>query len=384
MKIDVVEEFIVLASLNSPSRKEAQVAAYLIKRFKELGVTATVDGSAELTGSDTGNLIVRVPGNAAGPTLLLCAHMDTVGPTEGMTPVFRDGVIYSNGETVLGADDKAGIAIILTVLAELQNEKTPHGGIEIVMTVQEEVGLFGAKHLQADLHADFGYVLDSSEEVGSIINEAPSKVDLDFVLEGKAAHAGVCPEKGINAVVAAASAVARLRTGRIDAQTTSNVGVISGGKARNIVPDRAEVAIEVRSTDKEKLEREVQSVVAAFEEAASASGARLTIRRDAPFETFLISETHPVVANAFRAARSIGIEPALRATGGGMDANIFNSRGLPCVGLGLGIADPHSPQEHISVAQLEAGVMFLKALLTQAVTFPSSVSSSARRGAAGD
>jgi tripeptide aminopeptidase len=287
-------------------------------------------------------------------------------------------VIYSNGETVLGADDKAGIAIILTVLAELQNENTPHGGIEIVMTVQEEVGLFGAKHLQADLHADFGYVLDSSEEVGSIINEAPSKVDLDFVLEGKAAHAGVCPEKGINAVVAAASAVARLRTGRIDAQTTSNVGVISGGKARNIVPDRAEVAIEVRSTDKEKLEREVQSVVAAFEEAASASGARLTIRRDAPFETFLISETHPVVANAFRAARSIGIEPALRATGGGMDANIFNSRGLPCVGLGLGIADPHSPQEHISVAQLEAGVMFLKALLTEAVTFPSSVSSSAR------
>ena len=373
MKIDVVEEFIALASLNSPSRKEARVAAYLIKRFKELGFTATVDGSAELTGSDTGNLIVRVPGNAAGPTLLLCAHMDTVGPTEGMTPVFRDGVIYSNGETVLGADDKAGIAIILSVLAELRAENTPHGGIEIVMTVQEEVGLFGAKYLQADFHADFGYVLDSSEEVGSVINEAPSKVDLDFVLEGKAAHAGVCPEKGINAVVAAASAVARLRTGRIDAQTTSNVGVISGGKARNIVPDRAEVAIEVRSTDKEKLEREVQAVLAAFDEAAASSGARLTVRRDAPFETFLIPETHPVVANAFRAARSIGIEPTLRATGGGMDANIFNSRGLPCVGLGLGIADPHSPQEHISVAQLEAGVMFLKALLTEAVTFPSSV-----------
>ena len=378
MKIDAVEEFIALASLNSPSRKEALVAAYLIKRFKELGVTVTVDGSAELTGSDTGNLIVRVPGNAAGPTLLLCAHMDTVGPTKGMIPVFRDGVIYSNGETVLGADDKAGIAIILSVLAELQAENTPHSGIEIVMTVQEEVGLFGAKYLQADLHADFGYVLDSSEEVGSIINEAPSKVDLDFVLEGKAAHAGVCPEKGINAVVAAASAIARLRTGRIDTQTTSNVGVISGGKARNIVPDRAEVAIEVRSTDKEKLEREVQAVLAAFDEAAAASGARLTVRRDAPFETFLIPETHPVVANAFHAARSIGIEPILRATGGGMDANIFNSRGLPCVGLGLGIADPHSPQEHISVAQIEAGVMFLKALLTEAVTFPSSVSSSAR------
>ena len=272
-------------------------------------MTATVDDSAALTGSDTGNIIVRVPGNAAGPTILLCAHMDTVGPTEGMTPVLRDGVIYSNGETVLGADDKAGIAIILAVLAELQAENTPHGDIEIVLTVQEEVGLFGAKYLQADLQADFGYVLDSGEEVGNIVNQAPSKVDLDFVLEGKAAHAGVCPEKGINAIVAAASAVARLRTGRIDAQTTSNVGVISGGKARNIVPDRAEVAIEVRSTDKEKLEREVQAVLTAFDEAAAASGARLTVRRDAPFETFIIPETHPVVANAFRAARSMASNP---------------------------------------------------------------------------
>jgi tripeptide aminopeptidase len=146
------------------------------------------------------------------------------------------------------------------------------------------------------------------------------------------------------------------------------VGVISGGKARNIVPDRAEVAIEVRSTDKEKLEREVQAVLAAFDEAAAASGARLTVKREAPFEAFIIPESHPAVANAFRAARSIGIEPRLKPTGGGMDANIFNSRGLPCLGLGLGVADPHSPQEHIPVTQLESGVMFLKALLTEAAT----------------
>jgi tripeptide aminopeptidase len=333
-----------------------------------MGLEPIMDDSASRNGGDTGNILVRIPGNADGPCILLCAHMDTVGPTEGMTPVLRDGILYSNGETVLGADDKAGIAIILSVLAELQVGDARHGDIEIVFSVQEEVGLFGAKHLQADLHADFGYILDSSEDVGSIVNQAPSKVDLDFVLEGKAAHAGVCPEKGINAIVAAASAVARLRTGRIDAQTTSNVGVISGGKARNIVPDRADVAVEVRSTNKEKLEREVKAVLKAFDEAAAASGARLTVLRDAPFETFIIPETHPVIANAFRAARSIGIEPHIRTSGGGMDANIFNSRGLPCVGLGLGVADPHSPQEHIPVAQLEAGVMFLKALLTEAVT----------------
>jgi tripeptide aminopeptidase len=368
MKINVVEEFMALASLNSPSRREAPVAGYLVTRLRELKLEPLVDDSAPQTGSDTGNIIVRVPGNTAGPVILLGAHMDTVGPTEGMTPVLREGIIYSNGETVLGADDKAGIAIILAVLAELQAEKAPHGDIEIVFSVQEEVGLFGVKYLNADLHATYGYILDSSEDVGSIINQAPSKVDLDFVLEGKAAHAGVCPEKGINAIVAAASAIARLRTGRIDAQTTLNVGIISGGKARNIVPDRAEVAIEVRSTDKEKLEREVRAVLSAFDEAATASGARLTVTREEPFEAFIIPESHPAVANAFRAAHSIGIEPQLKPTGGGMDANIFNSRGLSCVGLGLGIADPHSPQEHIPVTQLESGVMFLKALLTGAIT----------------
>ena len=370
MKIDVVKEFFALASLNSPSRREAPVAAYLVARLRELGLEPLVDDSAPLTGSDTGNIVVRVPGNASGPAILLGAHMDTVGPTEGMTPVLRDGVIYGNGETVLGADDKAGIAIILAAIAELQADNTPHGDIEIVFSVQEEVGLFGVKHLNADLRAAYGYILDSSEDVGSIINQAPSKVDLDFALEGRAAHAGVCPEKGLNAIVASASAVARLKTGRIDAQMTLNVGVISGGKARNIVPDRADVAIEVRSTDENKLEREVRAVLASFEEAAATSGARLTVRRDAPFEAFTIPETHPAVANAFRAARSVGIEPRLRPTGGGMDANIFNSRGLPCVGLGLGVEDHHSPQEHIPVVQLEAGVLFLKALLKEAIMDP--------------
>ena len=250
MKIDVVQEFIALASLNSPSRHEAPVAAYLVERLGALGGAATVDDSAVRSGSDTGNVIARLPGTAAGPTVLLCAHMDTVGPTEGMVPVIRDGVIYSNGETVLGADDKAGIAIILAVLADLKAGREPHGDIEVLFTVQEEVGLFGAKYLEEPLQADFGYILDGDGEVGSVIHRAPSKVDLDFVLEGKAAHAGIAPETGINAICAAAAAIARFRSGRIDANTTSNVGTITGGKARNIVPDRAEVAVEVRSTDK--------------------------------------------------------------------------------------------------------------------------------------
>ena len=367
MKIDVVDEFIALASLNSLSRREGLVAGYLIKRLRELGLDFEVDDSAPRTGSDTGNILVRIPGNRPGTVVLLCAHMDTVGPTEGMVPVLRDGVIYSNGETVLGADDKAGIAIILSVLADLQGGGIPHPDLEVLFTVQEEVGLSGAESLQAELKAAFGYVLDGDGPVGNVVNRAPSKVDLDLILTGKAAHAGVSPEEGINAIVVAAKAIARLRTGRIDPGTTSNVGLINGGRIRNIVADRAEVNLEVRSTDAARLDEEVQAILAAFEEEAAAAGAVLSVRKEFPFVAFTIPETHPVVANAFRAARSLGIEPRLWTSGGGMDANVFNVQGLPCIGLGIGIEGAHSPEEHIAVAQLEAGVRFIEALLKEAV-----------------
>jgi len=365
MKVDVVQEFMALASLNSLSRQEGRVAGYLVGRLREMGLNAVVDDSAPKTGSDTGNIIVRVPGNTPGPTVLFCAHMDTVGPTEGMIPVLRDGVIYSNGETILGADDKAGVAILLSVLADLQGGGLPHPDLEVLFTVQEEIGLFGAKALGSELKAAFGYILDGDGPVGSIINQTPSKVDLDLVLEGKAAHAGVCPEEGINAIVVAAAAIARLRTGRIDSRTTSNVGRISGGNIRNMVADRAEVIMEVRSTDAVRLETEVRAVLNAFQTEAASAGAGLSVRKETPFETFTVAETHPTVANAFRAARALGIEPRLRASGGGMDANVFNGRGLPCVALGMGIQDPHSPKEHIAVEQLEAGVRFIKALLKE-------------------
>ena len=368
MKIHVTDEFIALASLNSPSRREGPVAGYLVTRLNELGLHAVADGSAPQTGSDTGNLIVRVPGNADGPTILLCAHMDTVGPTEGMVPVVREGVVYSNGETVLGADDKAGIAIILNVLADLKDGGVPHGPVVAAFTVQEEVGLFGAHFLPADLRADFGYVLDGDGPVGNIVHRAPSKVDLDFVIEGRAAHAGISPEKGVNAIVAAATAIARLRSGRLDRETTLNVGLISGGKARNIVPDRAEVAVEVRSIDGGRLENEIRDMVGAFEEAAATAGAVVKVRRRVSFEAFAVAETHPVVVNAFRAARSLGIEARLWTTGAGMDANIFNLREIPCVGLGIGIEDSHSPKEHIAVKQMEMGVRFIEALVAEAVS----------------
>jgi tripeptide aminopeptidase len=368
MRIDVVKEFMTLASLSSHSRREGPLAAYLLERFRELGLDAEVDDSAALTGSDTGNLIVRVPGSAPGPTVMLCAHMDTIGPTEGLVPVLRDGVVYGGGETVLGADDKGGIAIILAALAELLAGNLPHPAIEVVLTTQEEVGLVGAKHLRAELKADFGYILDGDGPVGHIVHQTPTKVDLDLVLEGKAAHAGICPEQGVNAIVTAATAISRLRTGRIDARTTSNVGLISGGTIRNMVADRAEVFMEIRSADPAGLEAEVQSVLDTFEQVAAEAGAALTVRKAVPFEAFSLDIHDPVVAIALSAARALGIEPRLWASGGGMDANVFNLQGLPCAGLGIGIEAAHSPQEHIAAAQLELGVKFVLALLNEAVS----------------
>ena len=362
MKLDVVEEFIKLASLNSPSRQEGQVAAYLLGRLREMGLCPVGDDSAPLSGSDTGNIVVRIPGNADGPAILLCAHMDTVGPTEGMTPVVRDGVIYSNGETVLGADDKAGIAIILTAVSELLEEGGPHGPLELLFTVQEEIGLFGAKFLQTELKADFGYIADGDGPVGNIVTSSPSKIDLDFTIAGKAAHAAR-PELGINAISVAAAAVARLQSGRIDADTTMNIGLISGGKARNIVPENASVAIEIRGFNGEKLEEEVQKTIAVFNEEAAAVGAGVKIRRELNFETFHIPETHPVVVNAVRAAVAVGIEPLFRKSGGGMDANVFNGRGLPCIGLGFGAEKMHSPEEFVPISQLRDGARFIKSLI---------------------
>jgi tripeptide aminopeptidase len=362
MKVDVVEEFIKLASINSPSRREGDLAAYLTGRIREMGLNPVLDGSAPLSGSDTGNIIILVPGSAAGPTILLCAHMDTVGPTEGMIPVLRDGVIYSNGKTVLGADDKAGVAMIIAALSEILEDGSPHGPIEVLFTVQEEIGLFGAQYLQADLHADYGYVVDGDGPVGRIANKSPAKLDLDFTVKGKAAHAGR-PEKGINAISVAASAIARIKSGRIDEDTTSNIGLITGGKARNIVPAETLVACEFRGFDRGRLEREAQKAIDAFNETADEFGADVAVSREWSFESFNIPETHPMIVSAVYAAKAAGIEPQIQRTGGGMDANVFNGRGLPCVGLGMGAENEHTPDESISVSQLREGARFIKSIL---------------------
>ena len=358
--------FMTIASMDSYIGREGRLAEYLLEKLSEFDAEVWRDDSAALTGSDTGNIIARFPGTVpSAPTIMLCSHMDTIGPTEGMVPQLRDGCIYSNGETVLGADDKAGIAVIISTIEHMKEQGIAHGPLEVVFTVQEEPGLRGATHLNADLKADFGYILDGDGPVGTIINRAPAKIDLDFIVSGQAAHAGICPEQGVNAIVAAASAVSRIQSGRIDDETTSNFGMFTGGTLRNVVADRAEVGVEVRSGDNTKLERETDKIVEAFEAATQEAGARLEFTRNYAFRAFNIPLDHTAVVRARQAAESLGIEPVMWASGGGLDANVFNGRGLSCVALGLGIEDPHSPSEYIPVSQLEEGVRFLTAILSE-------------------
>jgi len=363
--VSVKDEFFKLVSIDSPSTKEGQLADYLKKRLKHLGAKVYEDNSAGKTGSDTGNLIAIIPGNQENaPPILLAAHMDTVVPTEGIVLEIKDGLICSDGKTILGADDKAGIAVILEVLSMIQEDKTiRHGPLEILLTVQEEVGLIGVKNLEYGLLAEYGYILDGDGPVGTVINAAPSHITLDLTMEGKAAHAGLEPEKGINAIVLAAQAISSLRSGRLDEETTSNFGIINGGKGRNVVPDKVEIKAEVRSRSREKLEKETDRMIKAFADIAARNQALFSYNQELAYESFTVESSHPAVLNVLEAGKRLDTEVILKATGGGLDANILNSRGIPCVALGLGNANPHTNEEYISIEQLEKSVHFLLAIL---------------------
>ncbi len=365
MALNVVEEFIKLTAIDSPSKKEGNLAKYLKASLSELGAQVYEDDSALKTGSDTGNIIALYPGNmATAPVIMLSAHMDSIESTDGLIPHIKDGVIYSDGKHVLAADDKAGIAVIIAVLSKLHEDRSfIHGPIEVVLTVQEEVGLIGSKNLNYDLKSEYGYVLDGDGPVGTVINVAPSQIILDLVVEGKSAHAGLEPEKGINAIVVASKAISSLRIGRLDDETTSNIGVIRGGTRTNVVPNKVDIKAEVRSRSMEKLEKETKKIISKFEEVAKEQQARFTYSKELAYETFVVEHSHPVVRTAFEAAENLGIELTIKGTGGGLDANILNSRGISCIALGLGNEKPHSYEECISINELEKSVLFLLEIL---------------------
>ena len=344
-----------LIRIDSPSGQEDRTATRVMSELAALGLRPERDAA--------GNVIASVPG--VGEPILLNAHLDSVNPCSGIRPVVRDGVIFSDGTTVLAADDKAGIAVILEVLRALGPEEQARPALEVVFTVQEELGLVGAKALDlSKLVAKRGLVLDGGGSAGVFWVSAPGQDNISVTIKGRAAHAGVCPEEGISAIVAASRAIATMKLGRIDSETTANVGTIAGGTARNVVPEEARVVAEARSRDMSKLETQTRHMVTAFEQAAADIGAHADVVVTRSYDAFRIREDSPFLQRLMATARSIGLEPTLKDGGGGSDANVFNRHGIEAVVLGLGIESPHTTSERLVIEDMQKTASLVLAFLT--------------------
>jgi tripeptide aminopeptidase len=363
----LAETFQSLVSIDSVSREEGRLARELAETLAKLGAETRFDRAGEKVGGDTGNLIAWLKGTASLPPLLLSAHMDTVEPGKGVTAVLRDGVFTSDGTTILGADDKSALAIILETLRVLKEDQIVHGPLEIVLTICEEVGLLGAKHLDYDLlTAPYGYVLDATDTEG-IVTRAPAANRIELVIHGKASHAGAAPEKGINAIWLAGQAIGGLSLGRVDRETTCNIGVIEGGIATNIVPDKVIVKGEVRSHDSKKLQAVTDTIVSAFQKAVDdcrvetykEERPRLEVNIERDFPATHIPENHPVVARARQAAANLGRNMICKPSGGGADANIFFEKGILTGVLGTGMKDVHTVSESVAVDDMVKAVELL-------------------------
>jgi tripeptide aminopeptidase len=357
-------DFTRLCEIESPSRRERQVADAVTAELQAVGLDVAEDASAAATGSDAGNLLVRIPGPEGAPTVLLCAHLDTVPQTAPIEVVREAGRFTNRNAGILGADNKAAVAALLAIARRYAKGDAPVG-IELLFTTCEEIALLGAKELGHELHADYGFVFDHATPFGDLIVAAPSYYRIEAFIHGAAAHAGIRPEDGRNAIAAGARAIDRMRLGRIDAETTANVGRISGGSAANVVAERCRVELEVRSLDDEKASALVTEIVDALTEATSDLECDLETTVDKLFAAYRLPKSIPPVQLAATALERHGIEPRLVATGGGSDANVFIARGIPVLNVANGTERNHEPDEAVTVQSLELGLDIALAVLLQ-------------------
>jgi len=350
----LVDEFLGLVQVDSESKSEAAIAKVLKEKFTALDVEVFEDDSPTRTGQEAGNLICTLKGNKPGarPIYFTC-HMDTVNPGKGVKPTIKDGVIATDETTILGADDKAGIAALLEAVRVLKENEISHGDIQFIITVSEEIGLVGSGAMDSSLlNAEFGYAIDSSGSVGEIIVAAPTQAKIVAKVYGKTAHAGVEPEKGISAITIAANAIANMPLGRIDEELTANIGTINGGTATNVVCDYVEVVAEARGLVAEKMEKQAQLMKEAFEKAAVEMGGKADVEVTVLYAGYKLGHGDQVVEVAKRAAQKIGLKPKLMKSGGGSDANVFSGFGIPTVNLAVGYEDIHTINEKMPISEL--------------------------------
>lgn len=350
----LVQRFIQYVKIDSPTTEEALFAKQLVKDLTALGCDVRRDDAGEKVGCNTGNVIATLPAkDSSGPCILFSSHMDTVSPGRGICPVIKDGVIYSDGTTILGADDKAGVAAIIEALTVIQEQQLPHGPIEIVFSIYEEGGLHGAKNIDFDsLKATHAFIFDSSGDPGQIILNAPAQDKLQFTVHGVPAHAGVAPERGVSAIQVAAAAIHEMSLLRIDHETTANIGHINGGGATNIVAAEVRIQAEARSLNNDKLKKQSDHMISCFEVAAKNMGATVECSVERMYDAFHLTPQEPIVQNVMAAMKQVGITPVPDSSGGGSDTNVYNANGLKAVNLGIGEKNPHTLEEHITIQHL--------------------------------
>lgn len=350
----IEQTFFEFVQIDSPSLEEGKMATRCRQELEALGFNVVEDHADQILGGQTGNLIGTLRGLESLPRILLAAHMDTVHPGRGIQPhIDEQGIIWSDGTTILGADDKAGITAIFAALHEIIHHSLPHGDIQVLLTIGEEIGLQGARQLKKEhIHADFGLSLDSGGNLGTFPISGPAQTKWQAEFSGKPAHAGVAPEKGISAIQVAAKAVSKMPHGRIDHETTLNIGSFMGQSPTNIVADKVTLVGEARSRNADKLQHVLTQIGDIFTETACEHGASVHYEFQKMYDGFHYPSDAPIRTRIERALWNCGFEPKPVETGGGSDANIIQTLGLPIMNIGIGYEDIHSTHEHIDIRNI--------------------------------
>jgi tripeptide aminopeptidase len=361
------ETFATLCRIESPSGQERECADWVTAELQTMGLTVQEDDSGPETGSDAGNLLARLDGRS-GESILICAHLDTVPLAAPVEPVVVNGGWENAHEAILGADNKAAVAVALELARRLmRQDEPPEVGLELLFTVCEEVALRGAASFDAGrLSSSFGYVFDHASPIGEVVLASPTYYRVVAEVIGRPAHAGIRPETGRSAILAAARAIAAMRLGRLDDETTANVGTIAGGTNANVVPERCRVEAEARSLVQGRAEEVATEIVDHFQEAADAGECDLDVTVQRMFDGYRLRPREPMVNLAERALRACGFEPRSIVTGGASDANALMSSGFQCANLANGTERNHEATERVSVDALEGMLEVAIALVDEA------------------
>jgi tripeptide aminopeptidase len=362
----MINTFLEYIKIDSESFNEKNMCDFLSKQLMAEGFEVVINDIGAKLGSNGYNMVVKYPGDESKEPIFLSSHVDTVVPGVGIKPVINGDLITSDGTTILGGDDKAGVAIIVEVMRTVKENNLTSRPIEAIFSICEEVGLQGAKEFDLSLiKSKEGVILDSGGPIGTIITQAPAQDALSVTIHGKPAHAGVAPETGVSAIQIAAEALTNMKLYRIDEETTANFGSINGGGATNIITPLVEMKGETRSLNVDKLEKQTASMKKAFEDAAAKLGGTVDVDIVRKYNPLNVPSDANIVLELKKAFEANGCEPIITSTGGGSDTNIYYEKGLDCVNISCGMAKAHTLEEEIKISDMEKTAKSILTLVTQ-------------------